>query len=441
MTVHPKTSGLLCTAVLVAAGLLAGTPSYAAGETCQGRPATIVGSGGLVRGTEGPDVVVTNGVPHVMTLGGDDLVCVTGGVAAGQTTSVETGDGNDVVDAGAATGPTYAQLGAGRDSYTGSAQADHVEGGDLDARAIYVDAEADTITTGTGADRVLTGSSGVTPNADVVSVGADEADVTWFGVMTDGARLTGGGSSRLALRVGAGDVEVDAAAGTLAEDGRTSLRWTGFDDFHVLPLVRRPRAFTFVGSGRAEELTTFVGGVRQHIDLGGGADRLVVEWTAYVGGPRSSYDGGPGRDSLALWAGRSLDLDLASGRMVTRRSGRAVRATLEGFDSTFVVAEKLDLRGTRRADDLRFQACTATVRGRAGADVIAQNRYGTTFPTRLRCDRRSFRLYGDGGRDVLRGSSGNDVLIGGRGRDNVQGNAGRDRCSGEKLRACEIKLR
>lgn len=253
----------LVAAGLLTAALLTSAPAQAAAETCQGRPATVVGSGDLVTGTEGDDVVVTNGAGRVRTLGGADLVCVTSGPEAGS--------------------------------------------------------------------------------------------------------------------------------------------------------------------------------VRQVIDLGAGADRLVVERGDLVGGPRSSYVGGRGRDSVALWAGPSLDLDLGTGRMVTRRAGRDVPATLAGFGSTFLVARELTVRGTGRTDDVAFQACRATVRGRGGADVVAQNIYGTTFPERLRCQQRTFRLFGDGGGDILRGGSGRDLLVGGPGRDTVFGNGGRDTCSGEQLRACEIR--
>src|SRR5687767_4006143 len=64
---------------LLGAALLApvGTAT-AAGETCQGHAATIVGTpGGQMVGTEGADVIVTNGATHVDALGGDDMVCAT----------------------------------------------------------------------------------------------------------------------------------------------------------------------------------------------------------------------------------------------------------------------------------------------------------------------------------------------------------------------------
>ena len=54
-------------------------PATAAGETCQGVPATIVGTpGGQVLGTPGDDVIVTNGARRVDGEAGDDLICTTG---------------------------------------------------------------------------------------------------------------------------------------------------------------------------------------------------------------------------------------------------------------------------------------------------------------------------------------------------------------------------
>jgi Ca2+-binding RTX toxin-like protein len=434
---------------LLAATLLAPPTARAAAETCQGRAATVVGAPGQdgVRGTEGDDVVVTNGASGVKTLGGNDLVCVTGGPVAGRSTVIEAGAGEDVVDAAAATGPTLARLGAGSDTYTGSPHLDDVHGGDLDDRAIFVDTERDVITTGFGGDdHVVTGSDSRVPNGDVVVTASGRTSVSWLGPMAEGARLDGGGASKLGLRVGSGSVAIDAAAGTLVEDGRTLITWTGFADFDVAHDAGAPTPATlrFTGSGRDEELSlwlTHAGAGRQVVDLGAGDDTLLVGRADYVGGPRSSYAGGAGQDHVALWAGRTLDLDLATGRMTTTRAGRTVRGSLRGFDSTLFRAVDLVLEGTKRADELGFHACDATVRGRAGADTIMQNRYGDRFDGDLRCDRRSFRLFGNGGNDVLRGATGNDLLIGGPGRDTIQGDRGRDICSGEKLTSCEIKLR
>ena len=205
---------------------------------------------------------------------------------------------------------------------------------------------------------------------------------------------------------------------------------------------RTPSSFRFLGTDRDEELTyDFPHAHRtvQHIDMGGGDDSL---WLGddNVGPAGSTYDGGSGTDHVAMWAGRILDLDLATDRLVTRHKGRTRRSSLTGFDTQLVGARHLVLAGTRKAEDLRFHACTATVRGRGGADDIRHSR-DNYFEGGLRCTPLAFRLYGGGGNDVLQGGRGDDLLVGGAGRDTVLGNVGRDRCSGEKVRACEVRLR
>jgi hypothetical protein len=80
-------------ALLLAGGLLVGLPRTAAAqESCNGDPATVVGTpGGSVVGTTDRDVVVTNGAASVDTLAGIDVVCVTGALPA----SLDGGDGRD----------------------------------------------------------------------------------------------------------------------------------------------------------------------------------------------------------------------------------------------------------------------------------------------------------------------------------------------------------
>lgn len=77
-------------------------PAYAVGETCNGQAATLVGTpGGVVTGTDGPDVIVTNGAARVEAGAGDDVICTTGTVAAdpfNPAVAVLAGAGNDLVD-------------------------------------------------------------------------------------------------------------------------------------------------------------------------------------------------------------------------------------------------------------------------------------------------------------------------------------------------------
>jgi len=263
--------------------------------------------------------------------------------------------------------------------------------------------------------------------------------------MADGARLDGGGGARLAFGVGPGSVVLDNAAGTLVEDGRGVLRWTGFDRFSVGGGdVRAPSSFTFVGTGRDEELDVRFDDAhtgRQLIGLGGGDDTLSLGHDDNVGARGSRYVGGAGTDHVSLWAGDRLELDLAAGRMETRKAGRTVRTRLSGFEKQLVGARRLVLGGTKKADELRFHACRATVLGRGGGDDIRQSRGDDYFERGLRCGSDAFRLLGGPGADTLQGGRGNDLLIGGPGRDQAYGNAGRDRCSAERVRACEVRLR
>jgi len=86
-------------------------PAYAA-AVCQGRPATIEGSTGILTGTEGDDVIVGHGTAvGVQALGGNDLVCVDGG-------DVATGPGDDSVVSYAPPGAfTSVSLVGGHDTY------------------------------------------------------------------------------------------------------------------------------------------------------------------------------------------------------------------------------------------------------------------------------------------------------------------------------------
>jgi hypothetical protein len=112
-------SGLVAAALLVPSTLaLTGpvAPTYAAASVCQGQAATIEGSTGTITGTEGNDVIVSTGPDtNVKALGGNDLVCVVGGV-------VYTGNGDDSVVSTAPVGTlTLAYLSGGTDTYVGGA--------------------------------------------------------------------------------------------------------------------------------------------------------------------------------------------------------------------------------------------------------------------------------------------------------------------------------
>lgn len=94
------------TTSLTAAGLLGlallapatwAGPAAAAAETCLGRPATVVGTGPTVIGTESRDVIVSGTATTIEALGGDDLVCVSRPGQAPVVLTVDAGSGRDMV--------------------------------------------------------------------------------------------------------------------------------------------------------------------------------------------------------------------------------------------------------------------------------------------------------------------------------------------------------
>ena len=93
-----RTTPLTATAMLGLALLAPTTTASAAGETCRGEAATIVGTDRTLVGTEGRDVIVTGKSYDVKSLGGDDLVCVVPDGTGTNVLHVEAGAGNDVVD-------------------------------------------------------------------------------------------------------------------------------------------------------------------------------------------------------------------------------------------------------------------------------------------------------------------------------------------------------
>ena len=227
---------------LMAAGLLAATlltspTAYAAAETCQGQPATIVGTF-LQRdltGTEGPDVVVTNGAIGVKTLGGDDLVCVTDEPGRLTGVTLDTGPGDDVVDGTWTLAEDRRGARAGSDTYSGSPGAG--------PGASPATRRSTTRRTRSGAGRAAA------PPAAATRSSPDRAGCrtpTWWCSLASATRSSGrvrwpregastwgrtAGSCRTSARA---SVVIDAAAGTMTTDGVQTLAWTGPFTYFIL---------------------------------------------------------------------------------------------------------------------------------------------------------------------------------------------------------------
>jgi hypothetical protein len=133
---------------------VAGVPeATASGASCHGRPATIVSDGGIVKGTEGPDVIVSTGYLDLRAGAGDDVVC-----ASGKVDMIDAGSGNDLIDIRGNT-DRYAQvtLGTGSDTFIGGPSGEMVWGGGQLGQSR--DLAVDRIDTGGGADQVRSGDA------------------------------------------------------------------------------------------------------------------------------------------------------------------------------------------------------------------------------------------------------------------------------------------
>ena len=434
----PRTTASAAVLASALLGLTLLTPPGAAavGETCQGRPATVVGAPGTKRlmGTEGPDVVVTAGARATRTLGGDDLVCVTGGPG-----SVETGDGDDVVDATSGTG-AWVVLGAGADRFAGSSAVDSVISG---GSYPHVDVEADVVDTGPAGEQddvVESGAVGL-PNPDQVTMGLGTLE--WDGLATSTSVVDGGGSSR--LRFASPDrrpVAVDVVRATASIDGAVQLDFRGFTRFALDLGVRASRSLEFRGSDQREELEIITAvyplDTVHDVELAGGDDQLVLSGShAVPSGVR--HDGGDGRDVFDLRWGDDHDvrLNLAAGELRIRRSGRTGVASVTSYEDAYVLARGVVLRGDAGRNDLSAHTCRLVADGGGGADTIAWVDQGSA--DELLCLGRRADLSGGAGNDALRGSPRADRITGGGGRDVVHGRGGRDVCSAEVTRQCEVR--
>jgi Ca2+-binding RTX toxin-like protein len=399
----------LTAAVLVgltapALALLGPGAASGAAETCRGKAATVVGSGHRVDGTEGPDVIVTNGARSVHAKGGDDLVCITGTYTGRHLpVDVRAGDGDDVVDGtGSPKQEVHASLGSGVDAFLGGAAGDAVELGHPDAAG--------------GVDTV------------------------------DG----GGGSDVVGIETGPGDVVVDNALGRLTAAGEVRAAWDSVEGFGIDQSAGSQR-LTFVGTAADESVSwSSADDAVVDVTLGRGDDR----WSSPTPPPPSSrLRGGTGRDSIYLAStDAGIDLDLPAGTMDVATT-TPYSVTASDFEDADLFAPSVTVRGTDGPNDIGLTACTGVVRLGGGDDSV-RRQYDSGYESDIRCaetltanggsgddelsgTRGDDTLTGGSGKDVLKGGFGGDRLVGGKGRDRADGGTGRDRCAAERTRRCE----
>ena len=428
-----RTTPLTTAALLGLALLTPATAATAAGETCRGEAATIVGTGPTVTGTEGRDVIVTASAGVVDALGGDDLICVTGPGANSNLLSVHAGAGDDVVDSTAVGSNIYvtATLGAGADTFVGGASGDTVHAGAERVTGdggftFGADTEKDTIDTGAGNDAVWTGSPG-SPSSDAVVLGLG-TDRVYLGASssTSEAVLDGGeGEDALNLFGGAGDLTLDMAAGTFTSPQGTA----GFRSFEVTSLEVGTGTVAYRGTEGDDDVTLRPTGGVPTLDMttGGGDDDVTIEPATAIG-TGSRIDTGAGTDTLVAATGTGrLALDLA-----TQRFGvGGVDAVAVGLEDAFLMAPEVVMNGDDGDNELLWNGCDATLRGGLGDDSLRWQ-FDSVFDTYKFGCTGEVSMNGGDGRDTLRGSGKDDLLIGGRGHDTIEGRGGDDRIRGSR---------
>lgn len=448
-----RTTPLTAAAMLGLALLAPTTSAGAAGETCRGEAATLVGTGSTLAGTEGRDVIVTGAATEVDASGGDDLICVVPVRTNFNVVEVDAGTGNDVVDTGGASQSYYVDtdLGPGTDLFEGGASDDTVLTGDADG----VTTEVDTVRTGTGNDGVTTSGG-----SDVVDLGVGDDRLELQGLRTSPDGLLAGGEGLDIFRAAVGSPGGDAfdmAAGTYRTDGALA----SFSSFEGLELQARGASIDYSGTDVADYLSVrFLASSRSTLvaDLLGGDDRTQLDGTVLGAGSR--IDAGAGVDDLvAARSTGSMALDLAQGELEV---GDDVFIA-EGVEDAFLMARRVSLIGDEQDNTLVAFGCTTSIVGGRGDDELIFDPDYVFETYSYRCSRSSVmrggpgddsfygspgpdRLFGFGGDDTIRGESGDDRIRGGagadritgdRGRDFADGNTGRDRCSAERKRSCE----
>lgn len=461
-----RTTTLTAACVLGLTLLAPAGSATAAGETCRGEAATIVGTTPTLTGTEGRDVIVTGRATSVDALGGDDLICVAPSRVKSNVLSVQAGGGNDVVDTTSASSSYYVSttLGGGADTLVGGAAGDTVLTGSKDTAG--VDADTDVVRTGGGADSVTTGATGPVgateaPNHDVVETGAGDDRVTLVTWSTAPDGLVTGGPGTDTLITTSEPVEFEMSAdmtdGFLNGIANHPQDFDGvaarFSSFEGLDLDIADEVLTYIGTTGDDTLQ-----LRGHrtlrptlqAEMLAGDDLLVLDRVPLGGG---RIDGGTGDDEvIAAQEDGSLELNLGFYQRYVIDGQRA--ASVSQVEDAFLMAPQVTLVGSNADNTLLYAGCKADLKGGHGRDTLS-NAYDHWFETytfdcqgrarmdggpdqdRLRGGNGPDRLRGQGGNDTLTGRGGNDVLLGGGGRDRADGGKGRDRCSAERETGCE----
>lgn len=426
---------ILCIAAVAATlttSLTWPTATYASVETCRGETATVVGvEDQKLVGTEGDDVIVTNGASFAYALGGDDLICATR-----TYTNIDAGQGDDFVDASTARFGSDADLGAGSDTYVGSDEYDRVDAGDdNDVRQGNMPG-VDVIDTFGDGDFVDVGARGQV-GTDQVRLGEGRDWVEVRGTtpaVLDGA----GGRDTIFLRDReAAGYRIDAASGIVTRDGVPMTPVAGFAIWDVGRL--RWSSLHFEGGPGSDRLDAIKGGWKVKdgpltANLGAGRDSLQVRL-----GNTGPFDGGEGRDRIEVRNENNRSLGgpfVADLTQDTYRFEDDSPVGIPGFEDLYAFTfDSGTIVGDAGPNKIAAAGCPMVIRGGAGNDNL---RGSAGKDCQVDGPARGSTLYGEAGDDTLAGSGLADRLFGGPGRDKAYGGSGRDRCVAETRFECEL---
>jgi Ca2+-binding RTX toxin-like protein len=457
-------------ALAVLAIAMHGTTAGAVSSTCDGVPATIVGTDGddVIDGTSGPDVISAGaGNDTVRGFGGNDRIC--------------GGPGDDTIDGGPGNDRIFG--GAGRDILSDPGGRNVVDGGD-GADDISTGEDDDIVRGRDGNDviRVSKGSDRLTGGEGFDTIDASGIDVfpTQAGIAIN---LTTG-------RIHFGfEQSISGFEGIIGTSGADEL--TGDDGPNVIDgWIWCGDVIT--GNGGNDVLQTGLGPspaptspcFPPRLSGDDGDDSLIGYLGPTEGGAGNDFFqpldtssgtlvGGPGFDIVDYsLLSAAVEVDLETGRAI-KKAVTGVHDTLQEIEQVTgtLFADQLtassagsvlvgsdgddELLGLSGADVLRPGKGADDVDGGDGPDVLdisdltsavsvdlragsavsgadtdrvvrVESVIGTSFDDTLAGDGLPNYLRGGDGNDLIQGRGGNDVLDGGSGSDRCAGGAGTD---------------
>lgn len=309
-----RTTTLTAATMLGLAALVPTASATAAAATCQGVPATIVGTPeGRVVGTAGDDVIVSGGAWSVKAGDGDDLVCIPPmeGELLGNVVEVDAGAGDDTVVSEGDRNNSWVTLGPGVDTFRGGGWEDRVEA-----------SFEDTVVADRGDDyvnyRIEPGES----LPDTVGTRVASRTSGWIKVTAPGRRIA-----------------IDGQAGEIRVDGQVVTTF-GISPRMLFGVAQRVE---LVGSSGVDRLAVGPCGLGVVKGRGGNDDILHIRDDALRKekcAPRMRVDGGAGKDTIRGTVNADALRGAGGNDWIKGRKGKDLAVGGSGRDTCFAEREQ-----------------------------------------------------------------------------------------------------